>query len=162
MHSFTTFFNLLLLRKSQIDTTELYLYVTLHPCICCYRNEQRFPLLLETSNAFRVVTQTYFNSDHTIDFCVVKVFMAFLETRKSSQAYEMSVSKKRVHTKRTTLHFFVRNGERFPLLLETNNAFRIVTQTYFNSDHTIDFCVVKVFMGLLETEIKFLKLTKRP
>ena len=36
-----------------------------------------FPLLLETSNAFRVVTQTYFNSDHTIDFCVVKVFIAF-------------------------------------------------------------------------------------
>ena len=77
-------------------------------------------------------------------------------------AYEMSVSKKRVHTKRTTLHFFVRNGERFPLLLETNNAFRIVTQTYFNSEHTIDFCVVKVFMVLLETKKKFLKLTKRP
>ena len=76
-HSFTRCFHLLLLRKSQIDTTELYLYVTLHPCICCYRNEQRFPLLLETNNAFRVVTQTYFNSDHTIDFCVVKVFMAF-------------------------------------------------------------------------------------
>ena len=81
---------------------------------------------------------------------------------KVSQAYEMSVSKKRVHTKRTTLHFFVRNGERFPLLLETNNAFRIVTQTYFNSEHTIDFCVVKVFMVLLETKKKFLKLTKRP
>ena len=74
----------------------------------------------------------------------------------------MSVSKKRVHTKRTTLHFFVRNGERFPLFLETNNAFRIVTQTYFNSEHTIDFCVVKVFMVLLETKKKFLKLTKRP
>ena len=74
----------------------------------------------------------------------------------------MSVSKKRVHTKRTTLHFFVRNGERFPLLLETNNAFRIVTQTYFNSEHTIDFYLVKVFMVLLETKKKFLKLTKRP
>ena len=71
----------------------------------------------------------------------------------------MSVSKKRLHTKRTTLHFFVRNGERFPLLLETNNAFRIVTQTYFNSEHTIDFCVVKVFMVLLETKKEFLKLT---
>ena len=81
---------------------------------------------------------------------------------KVSQAYEMSVSKKRVHTKRSTLHFFVRNGERFPLLLETNNAFRIVTQTYFNSEHTIGFCVVKVFMVLLETNKKFLKLTKRP
>ena len=81
---------------------------------------------------------------------------------KVSQAYEMSVSKKRVDTKRSTLHFFVRNGERFPLLLETNNAFRIVTQTYFNSEHTIDFCVVKVFIVLLENKKKFLKLTKRP
>ena len=70
--------------------------------------------------------------------------------------------KKRVHTKRTTLHFFVRNRERFPLLLKTNNAFRIVTQAYLNSEHTIDFCVVKVFMVLLETKKKFLKLTKRP
>ena len=61
-HSFTRCFHLLLLRKSQIDTTELYLYVTLHPCICCYRDEQRFPLLLETNNAFRAVTQTYFSS----------------------------------------------------------------------------------------------------
>ena len=85
----------------------------------------------------------------------------FKKQERVSQAYEMSVSKKRVHTKRTTLHFFVRNGERFPLLLETNNAFRIVTQTYFNSEHTIDFCVVKVFMVLLETKKKFLKLTKR-
>ena len=111
-HSFTRCFHLLLLRKSQIDTTELYLYVSLHPCICCYRSEQHFPLLLETNNAFRVVTQTYFNSDHTIDFCVVKVFMAFLETRVS-QAYEMSMSKKRVHTKQTTLPFVVRNEQRF-------------------------------------------------
>ena len=74
----------------------------------------------------------------------------------------MFVSKKRVYTKRTTLHLFVRNGERFPLLIETNNVFRIVTQTHFNSKHTIDFCVVKVFMILLETKKKFLKLTKRP
>ena len=59
-HSLTRCFHLLLLRKSQTDTTELYLYVTLYPCICCYRNAQRFPLLLETNNAFRVVTQTYF------------------------------------------------------------------------------------------------------
>ena len=34
---------------------------------------------------------------------------------KVSQAYELSVSRKQVHTKRTTLNFFVRNGERFPL-----------------------------------------------
>ena len=48
----------------------------------------------------------------------------------------------------------------FPFLLETNNAFRVVTQTYFKSDHTINFCVGKVFMVLLETKIKFLKLMK--
>ena len=97
------------------------------------------------------------------------------------QAYEMSVSKKRLHTneqcfillletnnaslwcyKRTTLSFGVTNEQRFPLVLPTNNAFRTVTQTYFSSDHTIDFCVVKVFMVLLETTIKFIKLTKGP
>ena len=64
--------------------------------------------------------------------------------------------------KRTTLPFGVTNEQRFPLVLQTNNAFRIVTQTYLSSDHTIDFCVVKVFMVLLETTIKFIKLTKRP
>ena len=42
-----------------------------------------------------------------------------------SQAYETSVSKKRLHTKRTTLHFVVGNEQRFPLLLGTNNALRI-------------------------------------
>ena len=99
-----------------------------------------------------------------IDFYVaIQSLHGFVRNReKVSQAYEMSASKKRVHTKRTTLNFFVRNGERFPLLLETNNASRIFTQTYFNSKHTIDFCVVKVFMVLLETMKKFLKLTKRP
>ena len=35
-------------------------------------------------------------------------------------------------------------GQLFILLLERKNAFSIVTQTYFNSDHTINFCVVKV------------------
>ena len=66
-------------------------------------------------------------------------------------------------TRLLTEHFdFVRNGERYPLLLETNNPFRIVTQTYFNSEHKIDFCVVEIFMVLLETKKKFLKLTKRP
>ena len=44
---------------------------------------------------------------------------------KVSQAYETSVSKKRLHTKRTTLHFVVGNEQRFPLLLGTNNALRI-------------------------------------
>ena len=62
-------------------------------------------------------------------------------------------------------------GQRFILLLDTNNAslccstnnaFRIVAQTDFNSDNTIDFCVVKVFKTLLETKKEFLKLTKCP
>ena len=35
-------------------------------------------------------------------------------------------------------------------------------RSYGLSDHTIDFCVVKVFMVLLETKKEFLKLTKRP
>ena len=37
-----------------------------------------------------------------------------------------------------------------------------IRETYFNSEHTIDFCVVKVFMVLLETKKKFPKLRKRP
>ena len=53
-------------------------------------------------------------------------------------------------------------SQRFILLLDTNNAFRIVAQTDFNSDHTTDFCVVKVFMTLLETKKEFLKLRKCP
>ena len=32
---------------------------------------------------------------------------------------------KRLHTKRTTLHFVVGNEQRFPLLLGTNNTLRI-------------------------------------
>ena len=35
-------------------------------------------------------------------------------------------------------------------------------RSYGLSDHMIDFCVVKVFMVLLETKKKFLKLTKCP
>ena len=35
-------------------------------------------------------------------------------------------------------------------------------RSYGLSDHMIDFCVVKVFIALLETKKKFLKLTKCP
>ena len=63
---------------------------------------------------------------------------------------------------KSTPHFVARNKQYLPLLSETNNAFRIVTQTYFISDHAIDFCAVKVFMVLLETKKEFLKLTKCP
>ena len=86
------------------------------------RNGEGFPLLLETNNAFRIVTQTYFNSEH-IDFWVVKVFVVLLETKKVSSAYETSVSKKRLHTKRKTLHFVVGN-ERFPFVVRNEQRFK--------------------------------------
>ena len=111
--SFTRCFHLLLLRKSQIDTTELYLYVTLHPFICCYRNEERFPLLLETNNALKIVTQAYFNSEQTIDFCVVKVFMVLLETKKKFLKL----------TKRPWVrNDYIPNEQRCILLLEMNKV----------------------------------------
>ena len=49
-----------------------------------------------------------------------------------SQAYKMSMSKKWVHT----------NQQHFPLLLERNNAFRIVTQT------DIEILISLVFVSL--------------
>ena len=107
-------------------------------------NGERFPLLLETNNAFRIVTQTYFNSEH-IDFWVVKVFVVLLETKKVSSAYETSVSKKRLHTKRKTLHFVVGNEQRFPLLLGTNNALRI----FMVLSETKSALVIKNFSTLL-------------
>ena len=36
--------------------------------------------------------------------------------------------------------------------LQTNNAFWFITKTYFNSVDLIVFCIVKVFMVLLESE----------
>ena len=67
----------------------------------------------------------------------------------------MPVSKKRVRTKRTTLNFFVRNGERFPLLLETNNAFKIFTQTYFNSEQAYDrFLCSQSLHGIVKNQEK--------
>ena len=77
------------------------------------RNGERFPLLLETNNAFRIFTQTYFNSKHTIDFCVVSPHGIVRNHEKVSQAYETSMSKTRLHTKRLTLHLVVRNEQRF-------------------------------------------------
>ena len=89
-------------------------------------NGKHFPLSLETNNAFRIVTQTHFNSDHTIDFLCSQSLHGFVKNQeKVSQAYETSVSKKRLHTKRPTLHFVVGNEQRFLLLLRTNNALRI-------------------------------------
>ena len=72
-------------------------------------------MLLETNHAFRIVTQTYFNSEHAYDrfLCCQSLHGIVRNQERVSQAYEMSVSKKRVHT----------NEQRFILLLETDNAF---------------------------------------
>ena len=115
--------------KKRLHTNEqcfILLLETNNASLWCYKrttlpfgvtNEQRFPLVLQTNNAFRIVTQTYFSSDHTIDFCVVNCLHGIVRNHdKVYQASETSVSKKRLHTKRTTLHFFVRNEQRFPLL----------------------------------------------
>ena len=88
-------------------------------------NNRPLSLLLGTNNAFRIVTKTYLYSEHTIDFCVVSLHGIVRYHERVSQAYETSVSKKRLHTKRKTLHFVVGNEHRFPLLLRTNNALRI-------------------------------------
>ena len=57
----------------------------------------------------------------------------------------MSVSKKRVGTKRTTLHFVVGNEQRFALLLGTNNALRI----FMVFSETKSALVIKNFSTLL-------------
>ena len=88
-------------------------------------NNRPLSLLLGTNNAIRIVTKTYLYSEHTIDFCVVSLHGIVRYHERVSQAYETSVSKKRLHTKRKTLHFVVGNEHRFPLLLRTNNALRI-------------------------------------
>ena len=109
------------------------------------RNGERFPFLLETNHAFRIFTQTYFNSEHTIDFCVVSLHGIVRNQKKVSLAYETSVSKKRLHTKRTTLHFVVGNEQRFALLLGTNNALRI----FMVLSETKSALVIKNFSTLL-------------
>ena len=113
--------------------------MSIHPCIECDHEVRPRQQALQCDGYGR----SYGLSDHMIDFCVVSLHGLVRNQEKVSQAHEMSVSKKRVRNKRTTLHFFVLNGERFPLLLETKHAFRIVTQTYFNSEYMTDFCVVK-------------------
>ena len=70
--------------------------------------------VIETNNAFRVITQTYFNSDHMIDFCVQISLHGVVRNQdclggKVSQVYEASMSTKWVHNKQTTDHFVFRN-----------------------------------------------------
>ena len=115
------------------------------------RNGERFPLLLETNNAFRInIFHKYF-----INIFQFRAYDRFLcsqslhgivrNQEKVSQAYETSVSKKRLHTKRTTLHFVVGNEQRFPLLLGTNNALRI----FMVLSETKSALVIKNFLTLL-------------
>ena len=53
--------------------------------------------------------------------------------------------KKRLHTKRTLLHFIVGNEQRFSLLLGTNNALRI----FMVLSETKSASVIKTFSTLL-------------
>ena len=79
-----------------------------------------------------------------IDFCVVKVFMVLLKIKKKILKLT-SVSKKRLHTKRTLLHFIVGNEQSFSLLLGTNNALRI----FMVLSETKSASVIKTFSTLL-------------
>ena len=84
-----------------------------------------------------------------IDFCVVKVFMVLFETNnalviKFLKFTQRPWSKTSEKQKDSGMLRFVSMGR--------NNAFKVVTQSYFNTDHMIDYCVVKVFMVLLKTK----------
>ena len=100
---------------------------------------QRFILLLDTNNAslccstnnaFRIVAQTDFNSDNTIDFCVVKVFMTLLETKKEFLKLTKCLRVRNEYRPTNNASFCCWKQTTLPLLLETNNAFRIVSQTH--------------------------------
>ena len=62
------------------------------------------------------------------------------------------MSKKRLHTKRTTLHIVIRNEQRFPLLLGTNNAFKNLHGVVGNKERFSDkkFLIV---IAYLQSEI---------
>ena len=110
-------------------------------------------MLLETNNAFRIVIKTCFYSEHTIDFCVVSLHGIVRNHKRVSQAYETSVSKKRLNTKRKTLHFVVGNEHRFPLLLGTNNALTIMVLSETKSALVIKisqpYCLLTVWNSYL-------------
>lgn len=75
----------------------------------------------------------YFNSDHMIDFCVIKVFMVKLETNSAWLIKFLKFMK----CPWVWNNMLEPNEQHFILLLETNNTFRVMTQTYFHSDHYI-------------------------
>ena len=77
--------------------------MSIHPSIECDDEVRPRQQALQCDDYVR----SYGLSDHMIDFCVVRVFMAMLVTKKKvSQAYQMSVSKKQVRTKQTTFQLF--------------------------------------------------------
>ena len=98
------------------------------------RNEQRFQNRYSNTFQFRAYDR----------FLCGQSLHGIVRNQGVSQAYETSVSKRRSHTKRTTLHFFVGN-ERFPLLLGTNNALRI----FMVLSETKSALVIKNFSTLL-------------
>ena len=74
-----------------------------------------------------------------IDFCVIKVFMALLENQERvSQAYETSVSKKRLHTKRSTLPFFCWKRTAFLFVVRNEQCFKNLHGVVGNKEHFRD------------------------
>ena len=74
----------------------------------------------KTNNAFRVCSQTHFNSNHMIFFCLVKAFLVLSETNNNWERFlkfmKMSGGTKQLHIKQMILN----------LLLEINNQLRVV------------------------------------
>ena len=86
--------------------------MSIHPCIECDDEIRPRQQALQCDDYGR----PYGLSDHMIEFCVVHVVCVHVFVRNQeivSQAYKTSVSKKRLHIKPTTLHFVVRNEQRF-------------------------------------------------
>ena len=82
--------------------------MSIHPCIDCDDKVRPLQQALKCND----YSQSYGLSDHMINFCVVKVFMTLLETKKKFLKLTKYLSKRQVHTKQTMLHF----------LLETENT----------------------------------------
>ena len=107
-------------------------------------NEQRFPLVLQTNNAFLwcyqrttlsfgVTKEQRFQNRYSNIFqfrpydrflCCQSLHGIVRNHDKVYQAYEKSVSKKRLHTKRTTLHFFCQKRTTFPFVVRNEQRFQ--------------------------------------
>ena len=123
----------LVLLYSALD--HIHMYFALYKLIIIISNEQRFifcqkrrtlPFVVRNEQRFQNRYSNIFQFRAYDRFlCSQSLHGIVRNQERVSQAYETSVSKKRLHTKRTTLHFVVGNEQRFPLLLGTNNALRI-------------------------------------